>query len=315
MADKSKIEWTDATWNPITGCSRVSAGCVHCYAEHLAATRLKFHPSRKGLTNRRGRWNGEVRLNEQWLDQPMRWKRPQRIFVCAHSDLFYDKIPEAWIDKVFAVMAMSPQHIFQVLTKRPKRMLTYLVQFDEDEAIERVAHQAVEIADSPCAAGIIEDATMIRLPNVWCGVSAENQESFEERYRYLKDVPTAVRWLSLEPLLGPINVRISLPECECGDYRHHHPDDGPCVFNSRRDLAHGFTDCRKFRPMWPAVDWVVVGGESGPGYRPMDHDWARSLRDQCSIAQVPFFMKQVAGKRPIPADLMVRQWPGGMAHG
>ena len=225
MADKSQIEWTDATWNPITGCSRVSAGCVHCYAEHLAATRLKFHPSRKGLTDQLGRWNGEVRLNEQWLDQPMRWKRPRRIFVCAHSDLFYEKIPEAWIDKVFAVMAMSPQHIFQVLTKRPQRMHSYLVQFDEDEAIERVAQQAVEIADSPCAAGIIKDATMIRLPNVWCGASAENQESFEERYRHLKNVPSAVRWLSLEPLLGPINARIALPECECGDYRHHHPDD------------------------------------------------------------------------------------------
>ena len=108
MAEHSKIEWTDATWNPITGCSRVSRGCEHCYAERLAATRLRNHPSRAGLTDRHGRWNGQVRFNESWLDQPVRWKRPRRVFVVAHGDLFHEQVPFNWIDRVFEVMADSP---------------------------------------------------------------------------------------------------------------------------------------------------------------------------------------------------------------
>ena len=125
MAYKSTIQWTDSTWNPITGCTRVSRGCENCYAERLAAGRLRNHPSRAGLTDEHGRWNGVVRLNEQWIDQPLRWRKPRRVFVVAHGDLFHESVPTEWIDRVFAVMAMARQHVFQVLTKRPERMRQY----------------------------------------------------------------------------------------------------------------------------------------------------------------------------------------------
>ena len=128
MADKSKIEWTDATWNPITGCTRVSRGCEHCYAERLAAGRLRHHPSRADLTDEHGRWNGTVRFNREWLNQPFGWKKPRRVFVVAHGDLFHESVPTEWIDQVFAVMAMNRQHVFQVLTKRPERMRQYLAE-------------------------------------------------------------------------------------------------------------------------------------------------------------------------------------------
>lgn len=128
MSDGTNIEWTDATWNPITGCAVVSPGCTNCYAMKLAGTRLRHHPSRAGLTrdSKAGPvWTGEVRLNEQWLTQPLQWRRPRKIFVCAHGDLFAENVPDAWIDRVFAVMALCPQHTFQVLTKRSKRMREY----------------------------------------------------------------------------------------------------------------------------------------------------------------------------------------------
>ena len=241
MADKSKIEWTDATWNPVTGCTRVSTGCENCYAERLAAGRLRSHPSRQGLTDEHGRWNGEVRLNEQWLDQPLRWKRPRRIFVCAHSDLFHPAVHGEWINKVFRIMRRSDRHQFQVLTKRPERMRDYV-------------------------------RPRVRLPDhIWLGVSIEDQRTADERLPLLLDTPAAVRWVSAEPLLGPV--------CLAG------------------------------------MDWVVVGGESGPGARPMDPRWARGIRDQCAAAGTPFFLKQMAGKAPIPVDLMIREWPRGARHG
>jgi protein gp37 len=141
MADRSDIEWTDATWNPITGCHVRSPGCKFCYAMKLAGTRLKNHPSRSGLTIDTSNgpvWNGEVRLNEAWLEQPLRWARPRMIFVCAHADLFYEAVPDAWIDRLFAVMALSPQHVFQVLTKRPERMRDYLAA---DNVLDRIGRE------------------------------------------------------------------------------------------------------------------------------------------------------------------------------
>jgi len=299
MADTTKIEWTDATWNPVTGCSVVSPGCTHCYAMRLAGTRLQHHPSRAGLTDasRAGPvWNGKVRLNEQWLDQPLRWRAPRRIFVCAHGDLFHEDVPDDWIDRVFAVMALAPQHRFQVLTKRADRMRHHMLKLTDDGAADRLADAAggmfgdegdVRVAnyingwsrpsrapdDNPA------DGTVVRwpLPNVWLGVSVEDQTRANERIPALLATPAALRFVSAEPLLGPVDLDAILTS-EMGIH---------ALSGVRSDGSgpSGFSQ-------GPRLDWVITGGESGPGARPMHPDWARALRDQCSAAHVPFFFKQ-----------------------
>lgn len=278
MADKTKIEWSDATWNPITGCLICSTGCANCYAMKLAAGRLRHHHSRAGLTTARGKWNGEVRFNQDWLYQPMHWQRPRRIFVCAHSDLFYEKVPDEWIDRIFAVMALCPQHVFQVLTKRPYRMMAYCRLKSTPErvskAVSQIARGEYAFLDNHLRADFMP------LPNVWLGTSVENQEAANHRLHGLVDTPAAVRWISAEPLLEDT----VLFSC-----------DGPL------DIYPGQAKS--------PIDWVVVGGESGPGHRPMNPNWARSIQAQCIHHGVRFFMKQMAGKLPIPPDLMVRQWP------
>lgn len=259
MSDGTKIEWTDATWNPITGCSVVSAGCRHCYAMKLAGTRLQHHPSREGLTvdTKAGPvWTGEVRLNTEWLDQPLRWRRSRRIFVCAHGDLFHEAVPDEWIDQVFAVMASAPQHTFQVLTKRAGRMREYTV-----------ARQH-------------RPAGFMLLPNVWLGVSVEDQAAADERVPLLLQTPAAVRWISAEPLLGPVDLtRLTIIE-KAGN----RPG---VLMNSLTGHLAGPDDMLDAK-----VDWVVVGGESGQNARPMHPQWARGLRDQCAAAGVPFLFKQ-----------------------
>lgn len=290
MADGSKIEWTDATWNPVTGCSVVSAGCTNCYAMRLAGTRLRNHPSRAGLTSpsKAGPvWNGQVRLNEEWLDQPLRWSRPRTIFVCAHGDLFHEAVPDSWLDRVFTVMALAPQHRFQVLTKRADRMRAYLTRIDEES--EKATAQRLALAwpgKTPVPPEIV-----FPLANVWLGVSVEDQRAAEQRVPDLIATPAQVRFLSCEPLLGPVDLTfIDLAFQESREAEPsglelldaltgiHYDGDGdvPGVIGSPD----------------PHVDWVIVGGESGPGSRPMRPEWAQSLRDQCAAANVPFFFKQ-----------------------
>lgn len=264
MAETSTIEWTEATWNPITGCTMVSAGCTNCYAMGLAATRLRNHPSRQRLTRESGGravWTGEVRLNDQWLDQPLRWRRPRRIFVCAHGDLFHEAVPDEWIDRVFAVMALAPHHTFQVLTKRPERARAYISSHRTSE-IGQWAYSMLPSKANPedflFAVGSDEDPD-IRvndwpLPNVWLGTSIEDQATADARVPHLLVTPAAVRFLSAEPLLGPVSLS---------------------------NYGTGET-----------INWVIVGGESGPGARPMHPDWARSLRDQSQAAGVAYFFKQ-----------------------
>lgn len=276
MADGSHIEWTDATWNPITGCSVVSPGCTNCYAMRLAGTRLKHHPSRKGLTDNSKAgpvWNGTVRFNEEWLDQPLRYTRPRLIFPCAHGDLFHESVPFAWIDRCFAVMALADRHRFQVLTKRSDRLLEYMsVDFDKPlaECVEaRVGAQAMEIAASrgeDVWAPYWDAWWTWPMPHIWLGVSVEDQARANERIPKLLRTPAAVRWVSAEPLVGPVDIAQYL---ELGNL----------------DMGIGS----------PGVDWVVAGGESGPAtrpIRPMHPDWARSLRDQCAATDTAFFFKQ-----------------------
>lgn len=292
MADQTKIEWADATWNPITGCSVISPGCTNCYAMRLAGTRMKHHPSRAGLTvnSQAGPvWNGQVRLNEKWLLQPLEWSRPRLIFVCAHADLFHESVPSDWIDRVFAVMALAPQHTFQVLTKRSKRMHEYLSLWSRPVAIADAMSRA---ANAAAAAGIFKARAqaiaagvnsapvpipMLPLPNVWLGVSAEDQKRADERIPDLLATPAAVRWVSAEPLLGPLDLRRMRP-----DGINYTLD----ALTGRGEHLLGMNG--KTSPL----DWVVAGGESGKPARPMHPDWARSLRDQCKAAGVAFHFKQ-----------------------
>lgn len=317
MADHTQIEWTDATWNPITGCSVVSSGCTNCYAMKLAGTRLKHDPSRQGLTtvSKAGPvWTGEVRLNTDWLTQPLRWKKPRRIFVCAHGDLFHENVPDAWIDQVFAVMALSPQHTFQVLTKRPERMREYLTGPNTPRRIARlILDWFIDGQCSPSepwpvvSVGPIDDPYDITLnwplPNVWLGVSVEDQARADQRIPILLNTPAAVRWISAEPLLGPIDLSeidingedtINALSAQTWQQLFDDWPEDDTVDCTRLESFLDWYD-RSDLPEGPAhkvLDWVVVGGESGPDARPMHPDWARQLRDQCAAAGVPFFFKQ-----------------------
>lgn len=273
MADRSNIEWTDATWNPVRGCTRVSAGCQHCYAERVAARFCGegqpyeglIHPSTKG-------WNGKVTLVPEVLDQPLRWRRPRRIFVNSMSDLFHEAVPDDFIDQVFAVMALAGDHTFQVLTKRPARMHAYCASPATSKRLLGLVYEG--ILGIPGARMELSNENDgldgIQLPNVWLGVSVEDQAAADERIPLLLQCPAAVRWISAEPLLGPVDLADALDE-------EGHESGGPQGWVTTR--AHG-------------IDWVVAGGESGPGARPMSPEWARSLRDQCAAASVPFLFKQ-----------------------
>jgi protein gp37 len=281
MADKTHIEWTDATWNPVTGCSIVSPGCTHCYAMKLAGTRLKHIPSRIGLTTMTKAgpvWNGTVRFNPGWLLQPISWRKPRNIFVCAHGDLFHEDVPDEWIDKVFAVMAMSPHHTFQVLTKRSARMRSYLQQ---QTAPGRQWAFVASHGDSPETR-----AAMGRLgaplPNVWLGVSTERQKEANERIPDLLATPAAVRFISAEPLLGPLDLTKIMRQARGDDWAYC--DNALTGFHAHKcGGSHG-----------PKLDWIIVGGESGDKARSMHPQWARDLRDQCAKADMldRFFFKQ-----------------------
>jgi protein gp37 len=289
MADRTKIEWTDATWNPIRGCTRVSEGCRHCYAEGMAGRFSDPGQWGHGLAQRVAlpgggtdhRWTGKVELVDTALDLPLRWRRPRRIFVNSTSDLFHDAVPDEWIDRVFAVMALAPQHTFQVLTKRPERMRAYACAAD---VAERVWLQTSDVADhlklwALAAHGAVWGGeTPWPLRNVWLGTSIEDRATADERIPHLLATPAAVRFISAEPLLGPVDLTgIAIPR----------PDLRASVI---LDVLNGTGGLVRGGP--GRIDWVICGGESGPGARPMHPAWARSLRAQCQAAGVPFFFKQ-----------------------
>lgn len=242
MSDGTSIEWTDATWNPLVGCTKVSAGCDRCYAEgvvnRFAGTSSAF-PSRFDVVTMR---------DDRMLTQPLRWRRPRRVFVNSLSDLFHADVPDEFIAEVFAVMALTPRHTFQLLTKRHARMRSLLSSSRFKVLVENRVLKRNVYAGQPTWP----------MPNVWLGVSVEDQNWADIRIPALLDTPAAVRWISAEPLLGPVDLADHLDELE-------------------RDRT---------------LDWVVVGGESGPGARPMHPRWARELRDQCAAARVPFLFKQ-----------------------
>lgn len=292
----TNIEWTDETWNPVTGCTVKSDDCKNCYAMTLAGTRLKNHPSRAGLTrqNADGKhiWTGEVRFNEAWLTQPLKWKKPRMIFVCAHGDLFHEDVPDEWIDRVFAVMALAPHHIFQILTKRPDRMRDYLTNIDVQRIIS-AAHKIDSVGGSELNAdhNILGDP-IFPLRNVWLGTSVGDQKTADERITPLLETPAAVRWLSCEPLLGPIEF------------------DHLWWWRDVRDASGDIIDYNS------GIDWVVTGGESGKTARPMHPDWTRHIRDECEAANVPFFFKQWGEYAPHPSgeEVTIRQFHSSIRY-
>jgi protein gp37 len=260
MADRSAIEWTEATWNPTTGCDRVSPGCDHCYAMSLAP-RLKAMGSKRYQRDGDPRTSGPgfgLSLHSDTVSLPMRWTRPRRIFVNSMSDLFHNEVPDRFIADVFAVMTIAEKHTFQLLTKRHGRMRSLLssVRFWRAVSAARNVRGYDSLPDTG-AAGFEPPS------NVWLGVSVEDQQWADIRIPALLETPAAIRWLSCEPLLGPVDI-----------FRSSNID---------RD---------------PGLDWVVVGGESGIASRPMELAWVRSLRDECVGAEIPFFFKQWGGRTP-----------------
>jgi protein gp37 len=293
VADKSRIEWTEATWNPTTGCDRVSPGCDHCYALSLAP-RLKAMGSARYQRDGDPRTSGPgfgLTLHSDTVGLPMRWTRPRRIFVNSMSDLFHADVPDRFIADVFAVMTIAEQHTFQVLTKRHGRMRSLLTSV-------RFWH-AVSQARNVRGFSMLPSGPDFEPPaNVWLGVSVEDQKRADLRIPALLDTPAAVRWLSMEPLLGPIDLGIDDPHRgHESDDVHGHPHPPVCVTCSTDDSEVAYFRRNPVREGL-GLDWVVVGGESGLASRPMQIDWARSLRDQCTAAGVPFFLKQWGGRTP-----------------
>lgn len=277
----TKIEWAEESWNPTTGCDRVSPGCDNCYALTLAK-RLKAMGQARYQADGDPRTSGPgfaLTTHADTLDLPFTWRKPRRVFVNSMSDLFHDAVPDWFIANVFAVMACAPQHTFQLLTKRHGRMRSLL---NSPEFHRLIAHV------SPMYAGSNPDlaqdyvTTTWPLPNVWLGVSVEDQKRADLRIPALLETPAAVRWLSMEPLLGPVNLDgwLTVPCTACAG------------IGEQWVSASVSTPCHCAGGVERAIDWVVVGGESGPSARPMAPDWPRSLRDQCVAAGIPYFFKQ-----------------------
>lgn len=304
MSDGTKIEWTDATWNPVSGCTKVSDGCTHCYIDRTPPFRMAHrrfqHPDPiGGASDRIGATTG-VQLHPERLVQPLSWRKPRRVFVCSLADLFHEDVPVDHIARVWATMALAPQHTFQVLTKRHARLRALLSTDSFAYTVTLAARMLVN--DLPPS---LSDATAWRLltdnthsgredgvglgvyareipwplPNVWVGVSAESQQWADARIPALLDTPAAVRWVSAEPLLGELDLGQYLTD-ECGECQGvGEMEDGGCPVACDDGIRHG-------------IDWVVAGGESGPGARPMHRDWAGWLLEQCSDARSAFLFKQ-----------------------
>lgn len=264
---RSKIEWTDTVWNPTSGCSKVSAGCQNCYAERFArrlAGRCGY-PANNPF---------QVTLHPKRLEEPLHWRKPKRVFVNSMGDLFHEAVDEKFIAKVFAIMDLARQHTYCILTKRPGRAFQLLADEDFQFHVGWFQSQAVREFGLPKP----EQIGPWPLRNVWLGVSVENQEAADERIPLLLQTPAAVRFISAEPLLGPVDLELYLPY-------HNHPLKDEWHRNGYhiRRLNIGITE--------GTLDWIICGGETGPGARPMHPDWARILRDQAVTAGVPFFFK------------------------
>lgn len=303
MSQQSNISWTDATWNPIVGCSKISPGCAHCYAT-VDAYRLAHNPNTKvrvpyeGVTvmraNRQVDWTGKLRFLPERLEQPLQWKKPRKIFVNSMSDLFHEEVEDEWIDRIFAVMALAFQHTFQIFTKRPERMYAYFTQarimssVEEDVAAEAAMGGRV-IWDARgfnpdnyrnCMGHFPSKEKLAKrrtwpgwpLPNVWLGVSCETQTTADARIPWLLKTPGAVRFVSAEPLLEAVDL-----------------ERGGSTYLRRIKSPSG--------AVYQPLDWVICGGESGPNARPCHLEWLHDIVAQCKSSGVPVFVKQI-GRMP-----------------
>lgn len=312
------IEWTHApgfkgeSWNPIVGCSLESPGCTNCYAMRKAWRLAEISKGKSkgahGLTHYQGLttktngkivWTGKVKHgSERLITAPLRWKKPRMIFVNSMGDLFHEYIPDHEIDRIFAIMALCPQHRFLILTKRHERMREYISIRNEpangDTVSGRVINQALLLKELP-------HNFLWPLPNVWLGVSAEDQKRANERIPALLATPAALRFISCEPLLGPVDLT-ALNDGE--------RDGVTLTFDALNGGAHDGQQSVPgvFANPDPRLDWVIGGGESGPGARPPHPDWFRDLRDQCAAAGVPFFFKQWGSWRPATKDETPERW-------
>jgi protein gp37 len=274
----TNISWTDETWNSIVGCSRISAGCINCYAAIAAASpRLQQFPQYQKVKD----WDGTVEFVESQLLKPLSWKKPKRIFVCSMSDLFHENIPDEWRDRIFAVMAVAHWHTFQVLTKRPENALRYFQRNDLAQAIK----DAGELVCKP----------ELPLKNVWIGTTVENQAMADKRIPILLRIPAVIKFLSCEPLLEDIKLYLENRFiCQfCGSEQN--AEATTCT------RCHKWHSIQEYLKATKTVDWCIVGGESGKGARDCHIDWVRSLVKQCKSANVPVFVKQL-GIHPVASS-------------
>lgn len=281
MMTKSKIEWTDRTWNPTVGCARVSPGCEHCYAETMAARCVSMSAAQGResvylpvVDVARRRWNRTCVTVPERLEDPLRWKKPAMVFVNSMSDLFHDDVPFEFIAAVFGIAAATPRHTYQILTKRPERMREFFRWIEHEAYVQEL--DTADVCTSMMKLGVGAEVRTWPLPNVHLGVSVEDQARAEERIPVLLECPAELRFLSCEPLLGPVDI------AECLDDEYAPRDHGGAMAEE-----HG-----------PSIGWVIVGGESGPGARDCEVAWVRSIVDQCKAADVPVFVKQL-GARPV----------------
>lgn len=285
----TNIEWADRVWNPVTGCTKVSAGCKHCYAETLAG---RFWKDRRFT---------DVQVHPDRLDAPLRWRKPARIFVNSMSDLFHEAVPNAFIDQVFAVMALCRQHTFIVLTKRPERMRAYMTRPGSMCSRETTVNGAIWSQLGTRRGSKIEHGGNWRcawpIPNAILGVSVEDQTTADARIPLLLQTPAALRAVSLEPLLGPVDLDRLYSESEDGREQRW---DSAISGKRFSPWADGYVDCT-------TLDWVIVGGESGPKARPCDVAWIRSVVRQCQAAGVACFVKQL-GAKPVGFPYNTSTW-------